>query len=164
MEECDAMRVGIGFDIHRFGAKRPLRLGGVEVLKSKGLIGHSDADVVLHAVCDALLGAAGLDDIGEHFPDTDPALRGADSADLLGRVATMVARAGFVVVNVDCTVMAERPRLAPFRGPMRQRIAGLLGLPAGAVSVKFTTLEKLGALGRAEGIAAEAVCLLEERH
>jgi 2-C-methyl-D-erythritol 2,4-cyclodiphosphate synthase len=157
------MRAGIGFDVHRFGAKRPLRLGGVEIPGAKGLLGHSDADCLLHAVADALLGAAGLGDIGEHFPDTDPAYKGADSADLLARVSVLVARAGFQVVNVDATVLAEKPKLAPYRDAMRRRIAGVLSLPPDAVGVKFTTTEGLGAIGRGEGIASQAVCLLEKR-
>jgi len=156
------MRIGIGFDVHRLGAPRPLRLGGVEIPGAPGLIGHSDADCLLHALADALLGAAGLDDIGEHFPDTDAAFKDADSAELLERVAGMVAHAGYRIANVDATVMAERPRLAPFRGAMRARIASILKIDDAAVSAKFGTLEGLGALGRGEGIACQAVCLLEE--
>ena len=157
------MRVGFGFDIHQFGADRALRLGGVEVPEGEGLVGYSDADCLLHAIADALLGAAGLGDIGQHFPDTDPAFRGADSAELLGRVSSMVARAGYRVVNVDSTVVAEEPRLSPYREAMRRRIAGVLGIPVDLIGVKFTTAEGLGAIGRVEGIACHAVCLIEKR-
>jgi 2-C-methyl-D-erythritol 2,4-cyclodiphosphate synthase len=157
------MRVGVGFDVHRLGAARPLRLGGVEIPGSPGLIGHSDADCVLHAITDALLGAAALGDIGEHFPDDDPQYEDADSRDLLARAAGFVTQAGYVPVNVDCTVLAERPKLSPHRTEMRRTIAAAVGLNEDAVGVKFTTLEGLGALGRGEGIACHAVCLLEER-
>jgi len=157
------MRVGVGFDLHRTGADRPLRLGGVEIPGGSGLIGHSDADCVLHAIADALLGAAALGDIGEHFPDDDPQYRDADSRDLLARVVAIVAQAGYGPVNVDCTVLAEQPKLSPFRDEMRRTIAGVVGLTQDAVGVKFTTLEGLGALGRGEGIACHAVCLLEKR-
>jgi len=157
------MRVGVGFDLHRLGADRPLRLGGVEIPGSPGLIGHSDADCVLHAIADALLGAAARGDIGQHFPDDDPQFRDADSRDLLARVVGIVAQAGYDPKNVDCTVLAERPKLSPFRDEMRRTIAAAVGLTEDAVGVKFTTLEGLGALGRGEGIACHAVCLLEER-
>jgi 2-C-methyl-D-erythritol 2,4-cyclodiphosphate synthase len=157
------MRVGFGFDIHQFGADRALRLGGVEIPEGEGLVGYSDADCLLHAIADALLGAAGIGDIGQHFPDTDPAFRGADSGELLGRVSTMIARAGYRVVNVDSTVVAEEPRLAPYRDAMRRRIAGILSIAADLVGVKFTTAEGLGAIGRVEGIACHAVCLIEKR-
>jgi 2-C-methyl-D-erythritol 2,4-cyclodiphosphate synthase len=157
------MRVGVGFDLHRLGADRPLRLGGVEIPGSPGLIGHSDADCVLHAIADALLGAAARGDIGQHFPDDDPQFRDADSRDLLARVVGIVAQAGYGPKNVDCTVLAERPKLSPFRDEMRRTIAAAVGLTEDAVGVKFTTLEGLGALGRGEGIACHAVCLLEER-
>ncbi|MHC4957397.1 MAG: 2-C-methyl-D-erythritol 2,4-cyclodiphosphate synthase [Planctomycetota bacterium] len=155
------MRVGYGFDLHRLGAERPLRLGGVEIPASPGLVGHSDADCVLHAVADALLGAASLGDIGQHFPDTDPAHKDADSAALLGEVVNRVASAGFQVGNVDFTVLAERPKLAPHRDAMRERVAGLLGVEPGAVGVKFTTMEGLGPIGAGEAIACHAVALLE---
>lgn len=157
------MRVGVGFDVHRLGADRPLRLGGVEVPGSPGLIGHSDADCVLHAITDALLGAAALGDIGMHFPDDDPQYKDADSKDLLARAVGMVADAGWEAVNVDCTVLAEEPKLAPYRDEMRRTIGAAVGLTEDAVGVKFTTLEGLGALGRGEGIACHAVCLLAER-
>jgi len=157
------MRVGVGFDVHRFGGGGPLRLGGVEIPGAEGLLGHSDADCLLHAIADALLGAAGLGDIGQHFPDTDAAYAGADSADLLARVSSMVARAGYRIVNLDATVLAEKPRLAPYRDAMRRRIAGVLSMHPDTVGVKFTTTEGLGAIGRAEGIACQAVCLIERR-
>ncbi len=157
------MRVGVGFDVHRLGADRPLRLGGVEVPGSPGLIGHSDADCVLHAITDALLGAAALGDIGMHFPDDDPQFKDADSKDLLARAVGLVADAGWGPVNVDCTVLAERPKLAAYRDEMRRTIGAAVGLTEDAVGVKFTTLEGLGALGRGEGIACHAVCLLEEQ-
>lgn len=154
------MRVGTGFDLHRLGADRPLRLGGVEIPDSPGLIGHSDADCVLHAIADALLGAAALGDIGQRFPDTDPRYKDADSAELLEEVVNLVRDEGFEPANVDCTILAERPRLAPYRDAMRRRIAGLVGTDA--VGVKFTTMEGLGAIGRGEAIACQAVAVLEE--
>ncbi|MFI5402306.1 MAG: 2-C-methyl-D-erythritol 2,4-cyclodiphosphate synthase [Planctomycetota bacterium] len=157
------MRVGVGYDIHQFGADRPLRLGGVEIPEGEGLVGYSDADCLLHAIADALLGAAGLGDIGQHFPDTDPAFLNADSADLLARVSSMIARAGYLVVNVDSTVIAQEPRLSPYREAMRRRISGTLGIAFDNVGVKVTTAAGLGALGRVEGIACHAVCLIEKR-
>ncbi len=155
------VRVGTGFDLHRLGADRPLVLGGITIPDSPGLIGHSDADCVLHAIADALLGAAALGDIGLLFPDTDPAYAGADSAVLLRDVVGRVRAAGFRLANADCTVLAERPKLAPHRDAMQARIAELLDVPAGAVGVKFTTMEGLGPIGRAEAIACQAACLLE---
>jgi len=152
------MRVGTGFDLHRLGAERPLVLGGVTVPDSPGLIGHSDADCVLHAITDALLGAAGLPDIGHFFPDTDPQWKDADSAALLEAAATRLV--GWTIENVDCTVLAEWPKLAPYREVMKTRIATLLGLDVSAVGVKFTTMEGLGPIGRGEAIACQAVCLL----
>ncbi|MHC4338972.1 MAG: 2-C-methyl-D-erythritol 2,4-cyclodiphosphate synthase [Planctomycetota bacterium] len=156
------MRVGTGYDLHRLGADRPLRLGGVEIPGGPGLVGHSDADCVLHAISDSLLGAASLGDIGQHFPDDDPAWKDADSGELMRRVAGMVREAGYSIVNVDCTVLAERPRLAPHRAAMRGRIAELLSIPEQSVGVKATTLEGLGPLGRSEAIACQSACLLEE--
>lgn len=155
------MRVGTGYDFHRLGAEGPLLLGGVEIPGSPGLIGHSDADCVLHAIADALLGAAALGDIGQHFPDDDPRFRGADSALLLAEVVERVARAGYTTRNLDCTILAERPKLAPFRDAMQARIAGLVGVERDAVGVKFTTMEGAGAIGRGEGVACMAICLLE---
>jgi len=156
------MRIGTGFDLHRLGAARPLRLGGVEIPGSPGLIGHSDADCVLHAIADALLGAAAMGDIGMLFPDTDPRWKDADSAGLLADVVSRLARAGLRAVQVDCTVLAEAPKISPHRDALRARIAGLLGIEPGRVGVKATTMEGLGPIGRREAIACQAVCLVEE--
>ena len=152
--------MGIGYDIHPFEPGRTLVLGGVKVEGSWGLRGHSDADALLHAIGDALLGAAGLGDLGDHFPDTDPRFRDVPSAVLLAEILVKVRVRGWVVGNVDATVVAERPRLAPYRQAMTARIASLLGIAPEAVNVKATTHEGLGALGRGEGIAAMAVVLL----
>jgi 2-C-methyl-D-erythritol 2,4-cyclodiphosphate synthase len=157
-----ASRVGIGYDIHRFAAGRALRLGGIEFPGEPGLDGHSDADAALHAVADALLGAAGLGDIGDHFPPTDERWRDADSGELLKLVVELVA-ARHTIVNVDLTVVGERPRIAPRRAEMRRRLAELLGVNELRVNIKATTNEGLGALGRGEGLAALAVAALEER-
>jgi 2-C-methyl-D-erythritol 2,4-cyclodiphosphate synthase len=154
------MRIGHGFDVHAFADGRALILGGVNIPHDRGLLGHSDADVVLHALADALLGAAALGDIGRHFPDTDPAYAGADSRVLLREVAARVAAAGWRTGNVDVTVIAQAPRLAPHIPTMAQNIAADLGIAPGQVNVKATTTEKLGFTGRGEGIACEAVCLL----
>jgi 2-C-methyl-D-erythritol 2,4-cyclodiphosphate synthase len=151
------IRVGFGFDAHRLVEGRPLRLGGVDVPHDRGLLGHSDADVLAHALCDALLGAVAAGDIGQHFPDTDPGFEGASSLVLLERVAAIVRERGYAVANVDATVIAERPRLAPFVGEMRARLAAALAIAPDAVSVKATTSDHLGATGRGEGIAACAV-------
>ncbi len=156
-----APRVGIGFDAHRFAAGRPLVLGGVEIPAPRGLAGHSDADVVVHAVMDALLGAAGCGDIGRHFPPDDPRYAGARSLVLLSRVRDLLAARGWRAAHVDVTVMAEAPRLAPHAPAMREAIAGTLGVGEDRVNVKATTLEGMGAIGRAEGIAAQAVASLE---
>jgi 2-C-methyl-D-erythritol 2,4-cyclodiphosphate synthase len=162
------MRIGHGYDVHRFGDPLPpdgvIMLGGVAVPAARGLVAHSDGDVLLHALCDALLGGAALGDIGHHFPDTDPAFEGADSARLLEATVAAVRRAGFVPHNVDLTLVAQRPRVAAHVPAMRARIAALLGLALGAVNVKATTTEGLGAVGREEGIAAYAVALLEDAH
>ncbi len=156
------MRVGHGFDVHPFSTDpgRRLVLGGVTLRNERGLVGHSDADVVAHAVAEALLGAAGLGDLGQHFPDTDPAWAGADSLEILAVVVAKVAAAGWRPANVDCTVVLELPQLAPHRGAMEERLRETLGAP---VSVKATRAEGLGALGRGEGIACWAVTLLEPR-
>ncbi len=155
------MRIGQGFDVHALVAGRKLIIGGVEIAYEKGLEGHSDADVLIHAICDALLGAAGLGDIGRHFPDTDPAYKGADSRVLLRAVAQKVAAAGFSVSNVDATIVAQAPRMAPHIAKMTANISADLGLAAGAmVNVKATTTEHLGFTGRGEGIAAQAIALL----
>ena len=157
------MRIGQGYDVHRLVAERPLILGGIEIPYEKGLLGHSDADVLLHAISDALLGAAALGDIGAHFPDSDPAYRGADSAELLRAVGDLVRAAGYEIGNIDSTVVCQAPKLAPHIASMRERIAEVLALPVGAVSVKASTEEHMGFTGRGEGIAAHAVCLLTER-
>lgn len=156
------MRVGTGFDAHRFDAGRPLVLGGVHFPGEAGLAGHSDADVVCHALIDAVLGAAGLGDCGSAFPDTDPALEGADSLELLRRAVTLVETAGHRVVQVDAVVLAERPRLAPRVAEMRERLAGALGVAPSDVSVKGKTTEGMGFTGRREGIACQAVAVLGE--
>lgn len=150
-------RFGIGYDVHRLVPGRPLVLGGVRIEHELGLDGHSDADVLAHAIIDALLGAAALGDIGRHFPPSDPSFRGADSMELLARVARLLRERGWRPWNVDATVVAERPRLAPHVEAMRSRIAAAAGLEPGAVSVKATTNERLGPEGRGEGISALAV-------
>jgi len=156
------IRMGIGIDFHRLVPGRKLILGGVEVPFELGLEGHSDADVLLHAICDALLGAAALGDIGRHFPPGDPAYKDISSLVLLERVRELLAQAGYLPLQLDSVVIAEAPKLAPYIGEMRERIAGALGLPLGAVSVKATTSEGLGPLGRGEGIAAWAVALIRK--
>jgi 2-C-methyl-D-erythritol 2,4-cyclodiphosphate synthase len=155
------MRTGIGYDIHPFERGRPLVLGGVRIPHQAGLGGHSDADALAHALIDALLGAAALGDIGQHFPPGDPRYRGANSLDLLRQVVELVAGAGYRVVNVDATVIAETPKLSPHIGAMRSALAEALGVEVGAVSVKATTADRLGAVGRGEGIAALAIALLD---
>jgi 2-C-methyl-D-erythritol 2,4-cyclodiphosphate synthase len=156
------VRVGIGFDAHPFDPTRPLVLGGVRIEGAWGLRGHSDADALLHAVCDACLGAAALGDLGDHFPDDDARWKGAPSAALLARVLELLREKGFRVAQMDATVVAERPRLSPHRLAIRERIALLLGIEEDRVSVKATTTNGLGAFGRAEGVAALAVVTLEE--
>ena len=155
------MRIGHGYDVHRFAEGRELVLGGVEIPYAKGLLGHSDADVLLHAVMDALLGAAALGDIGKHFPDTDKKYKDIESVKLLWDVVGLLKEAGFKVVNIDCTVCAQEPKLAPYIDEMRENIAVACGLRKSAVSVKATTEEGLGFTGRLEGISATAVCLIE---
>jgi 2-C-methyl-D-erythritol 2,4-cyclodiphosphate synthase len=156
------MRIGQGFDIHALAPARKLIIGGVAIPYARGLAGHSDADVLLHAVTDAVLGAAGLGDIGTHFPDTDPLYRGADSRQLLREVARMLVGQALCVVNVDATIIAEAPKMAPHIPQMRQNIADDLGVSVQFVSVKAKTAEHLGALGRGEGIAAQAVVLVTD--
>ncbi len=156
------MRVGQGFDAHALVAGRKLILGGVQVPYEKGLAGHSDADVLIHAVCDALLGAAGLGDIGQHFPDSDARFKDIDSRKLLREVARLVEGRGLRLVNVDATVVAQAPRLAPHIPAMRANLAADLGVAADAVNIKAKTTEKLGFVGRGEGIAAEAIALLDD--
>ncbi len=155
------LRIGIGYDIHPFERGRALVLGGVRIDYDAGLAGHSDADVLTHAVIDALLGAAALGDIGQHFPSDDPRYRDADSLDLLRSAVGMVADAGYSVVNIDATIVAERPKLAAHIDAMRSNLAEALGVEIGAVSVKATTADRLGTVGRGEGIAAQAVALLD---
>ena len=155
------MRIGHGYDVHKLVDGRKLMLGGVEIPYDKGLLGHSDADVLLHAVMDALLGAAALGDIGALFPDTDEKWKGADSALLLEAVVALLLEKGYRVGNLDCTVIAQAPKLAPYIDEMRRRIAGCCRVEEGQISVKATTEEKLGFTGSGQGIAAHAVCLLE---
>lgn len=154
------MRIGKGFDVHAFCEGRPLVIGGVTIPHERGLAGHSDADVLLHAICDALLGAAGLGDIGRHFPDTDTRFKGIDSRELLRHVGRLLDDRGMAVENIDATIIAQGPRMAPHIPTMEQRIAADLGIGEDRINVKATTTEKLGFTGRGEGIAAEAVCLL----
>ncbi len=156
------IRIGHGYDVHAFADSRKCIIGGVAVPCEKGLLGHSDADVLLHAISDSLLGAASLGDIGKHFPDTDPAYKGADSLKLLGEVASLLKKEGFRVVNVDSTVIAQMPKLSPYIDKMRENIASALDTDIGNISVKATTEEKLGFTGRKEGISAHAVCLIEK--
>jgi 2-C-methyl-D-erythritol 2,4-cyclodiphosphate synthase len=157
------VRVGQGWDIHRLVAGRPLRLGGIEVPFDRGLLGHSDGDVVLHAVTDALLGAMAAGDIGQHFPDGDPRYRGIDSAVLVAEVVRLAAARGWLIGNVDVTILAERPKLAPHAAAMQLRLAELLGVAAGQVGIKAKTMEGLGAIGAGEAIAALAVAAVEQR-
>ena len=157
------MRIGHGYDVHRLVEGRALILGGVNIPYEKGLLGHSDADVLTHAVMDALLGAAGLGDIGKHFPDTDPAYKGADSLKLLDHVIETLDREGWKVGNVDATIIAQRPKLAPHIPTMRDNLAMRMGVEPGQVNVKATTEEKLGFTGSGEGMAAHAVCLLTRK-
>ena len=155
------MRIGQGFDAHQLVAGRKLVIGGVEIANDKGLLGHSDADVLLHAICDAMLGAAALGDIGRHFPDSDARYKGIDSRELLRHCAKLLREHGLRVVNVDATIIAQAPRMAPHIPKMVENIAADLAAPRSAVNVKATTTEKLGFAGRGEGIAAQAVCLVE---
>jgi len=154
------MRIGHGYDVHKLVEGRALILGGVKIPYEKGLLGHSDADVLLHAISDALLGAAALGDIGRHFPDTDEKYKGADSLKLLSRVCEIIGEKGYVVENIDATVIAQRPKLAPFIDEMRVNIAKALCIDVDSVSVKATTEEKLGFTGEGLGISAHAVCLI----
>ncbi len=157
------MRIGIGHDTHRLAEGRPLILGGVRIEHELGLVGHSDADVVLHAVTDALLGAAGLGDIGDAFPDTDPAYKDRDSRYFVEETLARLNHRGWRVVNVDVTIFAQEPKLGPVKGAIRQRLAELLGLDADAVNVKAKTGEKVGAIGRAEAIGCQAAALIERQ-
>ncbi len=155
------IRIGHGYDVHRLVPDRRCVIGGVEIPSELGLLGHSDADVLLHAIADALLGASALGDIGQHFPDTDPRYQGADSLELLRHVVSLLRERGYSVVNVDSTVIAQVPKLAPYIPAMREKIACALGVTIDCVSVKATTEEGLGFSGAKEGIAAHAVCLIE---
>ncbi len=155
------MRVGLGFDVHRFVFGRPLILGGIEIPHDRGLDGHSDADVLIHALMDALLGAAALGDIGDHFPDTDPKYEGISSVELLGYVCQLLADRGYRVINVDIMVLAEQPRLALFKSDMIHLLARELQVTEADVSIKATTMERMGFIGREEGIAAQAVALID---
>ena len=154
------MRVGMGYDVHRLVPERDLIIGGVKIPYEKGLLGHSDADVLLHAIMDALLGAAALGDIGKHFPDNDPAYKGADSLMLLGRVGEILSEEGYVFENIDSTIIAQKPKMAPHIEQMRKNIADTLGLDISRVNVKATTEEGLGFTGTGEGISAQAVALI----
>lgn len=154
------MRIGMGYDVHRLAEGRALVIGGVEIAHPLGLLGHSDADVLLHAVMDALLGAAGLGDIGVHFPDTDAAYKGISSVKLLVRVGELLGEKGYVVENIDATVIAQKPKMRPYIAQMQENIAKALKMSAGQVNVKATTEEGLGFTGTQEGISAQAVCLL----
>ncbi len=154
------MRIGTGYDVHRLQEGLPLWMGGVRIEHTHGLLGHSDADVLLHAVCDALLGAAALGDIGKHFPDTDPRYKGISSLKLLSHVGSLLKDNGYSVGNIDATIVAQRPKMAPYIPLMRQNIAETLGIAVDQVSVKATTTEHLGFEGREEGISAQAVALL----
>lgn len=154
------MRVGMGYDVHRLVPERDLIIGGVKIPYEKGLLGHSDADVLLHAIMDALLGAAALGDIGKHFPDNDPAYKGADSLMLLGRVGEILSEEGYVIENIDSTIIAQKPKMAPHIEQMRRNIADTLGLDISRVNVKATTEEGLGFTGTGEGISAQAIALI----
>ena len=156
------MRIGFGTDVHAFGPGEFLMLGGIRIAHSRGVVAHSDGDVVLHAVCDALLGAAGLGDIGQHFSDADPQWKGADSTQFVARVLALLRARRLTVENVDLTVIAQAPKIAPYREAMRRRIAQLLEVSDDRVNLKATTTEGLGFLGRAEGIAAQVVVLLSD--
>lgn len=157
------MRIGIGYDVHAFADGRKLILGGIEVPSERGLLGHSDADVLLHAISDALLGAAHLRDIGNQFPDNDPSTEGIDSKIILKRVANLLAERGYRIVNIDSVVEAQAPKLNPYIEQMQQTIASVLGIEEDRVGVKATTTEHLGFVGRKEGIAAQAVALIEKK-
>ncbi len=157
------MRIGHGYDVHRLVEDRKLILGGVEIPYEKGLLGHSDADVLTHAVMDSILGAAALGDIGKHFPDTDERYKGADSIELMLHVISIVEEKGYRIGNIDCTIIAQRPKLAPFIPQMKENLARAAGVDADMVNVKATTEEKLGFTGEGLGIACHAVCLIENK-
>ena len=154
------MRIGMGYDVHKLVEGRKLIIGGVEIPHEKGLLGHSDADVLLHAISDALLGAAALGDIGKHFPDTDPAYKGADSLKLLAHVGTLLEENNYFIENIDATIIAQQPKMRPHIDKMRENIAGALGIEVSQVNVKATTEEGLGFTGAKEGISSQAICML----
>jgi len=154
------MRIGMGYDVHKLTENRDLIIGGVKIPYEKGLLGHSDADVLLHAIMDALLGAAALGDIGKHFPDTDPAYKGADSMELLRKVGGMLEQEGFLIENIDATIIAQAPKMRPYIDTMRENIANALEIDIRQVNVKATTEEGLGFTGTGEGISSQAVCML----
>jgi 2-C-methyl-D-erythritol 2,4-cyclodiphosphate synthase len=156
------MRIGLGYDVHKLVPDRKLWLGGIEVPHTKGLLGHSDADVLIHAICDALLGAAALGDIGKHFPDKDPQYKGIDSKILLRKCGELLAQQGYHIANIDSIVVAQQPKIGPFIPQMRETLAQTLNIKVGQISVKATTTEWLGFEGREEGISAHAVALIEE--
>lgn len=156
------MRVGMGYDVHRLSAGRKLIIGGVEIPYEKGLLGHSDADVLLHAIMDALLGAAALGDIGKHFPDTDPEYEGISSIKLLEHVGRLLDESGYVIENIDATIIAQRPKMRPYIEQMRENIASALNIENGQVNVKATTEEGLGFTGTGEGISSQAICAVEK--
>lgn len=156
------MRIGMGYDVHRLVEGRDLILGGVQIPYEKGLLGHSDADVVVHAIMDALLGAAALGDIGKHFPDTDPQYKGISSILLLKHVGKLLSEHNYIIGNIDATIIAQRPKLAPYREQMMQNVAEALGIDRHQVNIKATTEEGLGFTGTGEGISSQAICLLEE--
>lgn len=155
------MRIGHGYDVHKLSQNRKLIIGGVEIPSEAGLFGHSDADVLLHAVCDSLLGAAALGDIGKHFPDTDPAYKNINSLFLLKKVGELISEGGYKICNIDATIIAQSPKMSPYIQKMRENIAGALNMDVSLVSVKATTEEGLGFSGRKEGISAHSVCLID---
>ncbi|MBR2499838.1 MAG: 2-C-methyl-D-erythritol 2,4-cyclodiphosphate synthase [Clostridia bacterium] len=155
-------RIGHGYDVHKFQEGRKLILGGVDIEHSMGLLGHSDADVLVHAIMDALLGAAALGDIGKHFPDTDEAYRDADSLELLKKVVFLIKQKGYIIINIDSTIIAQKPKLLPYIEDMKKNIAGAMAMDADDINVKATTTEHLGFEGRCEGISAHAVCIIKK--
>lgn len=157
------IRVGFGFDVHQLKTGRSLWLGGIQLQHEKGAVGHSDADVLIHAICDALLGAAGLRDIGFHFPDTSSEFKGIDSKILLGRVNDLLRKEGFSIGNIDCTLVLEKPKINPHIQQMKETLAGVLKLDTGDIAIKATTNEKMGYVGREEGVCAYAVALIEKK-
>jgi 2-C-methyl-D-erythritol 2,4-cyclodiphosphate synthase len=157
------IRVGFGFDVHRLDEGQALSLGGIKIPSDKAAVGHSDADVLIHAVCDALLGAANLNDIGYHFPDTDPALKGVDSTVLLKKTVALIHEAGYDLGNIDSTISLQEPKISAYIEEMKERMSSVMGLPVSRISIKATTTEKLGFEGRREGVSAHAVALIRER-